>query len=238
MIYIIGDSHVSVFSGTDKTHDGQRHIQPEFGTCYTLTEGQLLPVINRFEQKIPYFCPIKIGSHTAYNSFNKIPKIERVISEYNIGKQDFIVFCFGEIDIRNHIGFQAQRQNITINQCIENCVDRYLEMILYFKNKGLDIYVYGPPASSVGWSHNLSVDFGNVVLRNEMTLFFTDDLEKKCNNYGISVISIAKEMMNKDGTTIHDYIVDDIHLSQKTMPLLLKKFDKLISETQRNQQTL
>ena len=36
MIYIIGDSHVSVFSGTDKTHDGLRHIQPEFGTCYTL----------------------------------------------------------------------------------------------------------------------------------------------------------------------------------------------------------
>jgi hypothetical protein len=116
-------------------------------------------------------------------------------------------------------------------------VDRYLETILYFKNKGLNIYVYGPPASSVGEPHNLSVDFGNVVLRNEMTLFFTHNLEKKCNNFGISVISIAKEMMNEDGTTIRDYIMDDIHLSQKTMPLLLEKFDTLICETQRNQQT-
>lgn len=228
MIYIIGDSHVSVFSGTDKSHIGGRHIQPEFGTDYTLTEGQLLPIINRFEQRIPYFYPIKIGSYTAYNSFNKIPKIERVIREYKITKQDFIVFCFGEIDIRNHIGFQAQKQNITINQCIETCVDRYLETILYFKNKGLNIYVYGPPASSVGWVHNSSRDFGNVVLRNEMTLFFTDNLEKKCNNYGISVISIAKEMMKEDGTTIHDYIIDDIHLSQKTMPLLLEKLNSLI----------
>ena len=74
MIYIIGDSHVSVFSGTDKTHDGLRHIQPEFGTCYTLSQGQLRPVINRFEQRIPHFCPIKIGSNTAYNSFIKLPR--------------------------------------------------------------------------------------------------------------------------------------------------------------------
>jgi hypothetical protein len=97
--------------------------------------------------------------------------------------------------------------------------------------------VYGPPASSVGWSDNLLKDFGNVVLRNKMTLSFTDNLEKKCNHHGISVISIAKEMMNEDGTTIHDYIIDDIHLSQKTMPLLLKKFDALICKTQHNQQT-
>ena len=60
MIYIVGDSHVSVFSGTDKTHDGLRHIQPEFGTCYTLSQGQLRDHINRFEQKIPFFCPIKL----------------------------------------------------------------------------------------------------------------------------------------------------------------------------------
>lgn len=235
MIYIIGDSHVSVFSGVEKKENGERHIQPEFGTCYTLTEGQLRPVINKFEQRIPHFCAIKIGSYTAYNSFNKIPKIERVIREYKISEEDFIVFCFGEIDIRNHIGFQAKKQNITINHSIENCVDKYLQTILFFKNKGFNIYVYGPPASSVGWSRNLSVDFGDVVSRNKMTLFFTNDLEKKCNSYGISVISIAKEMMNEDGTTIQDYIMDDIHLSQKTMPLLLEKFDKLICKTQNNQ---
>ena len=40
MIYIIGDSHVSVFSGTDTKEDnGERHIQPEFETCYTLNDG-------------------------------------------------------------------------------------------------------------------------------------------------------------------------------------------------------
>lgn len=231
MIYIIGDSHVSVFSGTDKTHDGLRHIQPEFGTCYTLTEGQLRPHINKFEQKIPYFCPIKIGSNTAYNSFNKLERIERVISEYKITNNDFVVLCFGEIDIRNHIGFQAEKQNITLNEAIEKCVDRYLETIVYLKNKNLNLYIYGPPASSVGWAHNLKVDYGNVVLRNQMTLYFTEYLEKKCSELGIQVVSIAKEMMLPDGTTNQIYIMDDIHLSQETMPIIKEKFNNIICKT-------
>ena len=40
--------------------------------------GQLKDKINKFEQKIPNFCAIKVGSYTAYNSFNKIPIIEQI----------------------------------------------------------------------------------------------------------------------------------------------------------------
>jgi len=228
MIYIIGDSHVSVFSGTDKTHDGQRHIQPEFGTCYTLTEGQLRPVINRFEQQIPYFCPIKIGSYTAYNSYNKLEKIERVIKEYNITPEDFIFLCFGEIDIRNHIGFQSEKQGIFVNQGIEICVERYLKTILHLKNMELNVSVYGPPASSIGWQHNWGVDYKNVKIRNQMTLYFTEYLKKRCSEFNIEVLSIAEKMILPDGKTNQIYIMDDIHLSQAAMPLLQEEFKNYI----------
>lgn len=237
MIYIIGDSHVSVFSGTDKTHDGQRHIQPEFGTCYTLSEGPLRSVINRFEQRIPYFCPIKIGSHTAFNSSNKIGKIERVISEYKITEDDFIFFCFGEIDIRNHIGFHAEKQGITVENAIEICVNRYLETILFFKTKKLKIGVYGPPASSIGWSHNLVTDYKNVKVRNNMTLYFTKYLKMKCEENEILFKSIAEKMILPDGTTNQSYIMDDIHLSQQTMPLILEEFNEIICKTKEFQLT-
>lgn len=224
MIYIIGDSHVSVFSGTDKQKNGIRHIQPEFGTCYTLKEGKLKSIINDFEQRIPFFCPIKIGSHTAYNSFNKIDKIERVISEYKITDKDFIVFCFGEIDIRNHIGFQAEKQKIGLEESIQICVDKYMKTILFFKNKGLNVSVYGPPASSVG--HR--VDYKDVVTRNYMTIFFTNFLKKKCEENHIRFFSVAEKMMLPNGTTDEKYIMDDIHLSQQAMPLILNEFKDLI----------
>ena len=78
MIYIIGDSHVSIFSGVDTMENGKMHIQPEFGYCYTLSQGQLRPTINPFKKNLVNFLAIKVGSHTAYNSFNKLPKIKQV----------------------------------------------------------------------------------------------------------------------------------------------------------------
>jgi lysophospholipase L1-like esterase len=226
MIYIIGDSHVSVFSGTDKTHDGQRHIQPEFGTCYTLTQGQLSPRINRFEQRIPYFCPIKIGSNTAYNSFNKLPRIEQAISEYKVKKTDYVFLCFGEIDIRNHIGFQSKNNGMSISENIKICVDRYMETIKYLKNKDIQVGVYAPPASSVGY--NNTPGYGDVVIRNSMTIEFNEYLKRKCDEEGVPFKDISKNLILSNGTTDQKYIMDDIHLSQQAMPFLLKEFSDLI----------
>lgn len=228
MIYIIGDSHVSVFSGTDKTHDGLRHIQPEFGTCYTLSLGQLRPLINRFEQRIPYFCPIKTGSNTAYNSFDKLPRIEQAILEYGVTEKDYVFLCFGEIDIRNHIGFNTDKQGISFEDGIKICIDRYLNTILYLKNKGINIGVYGSPASSVG--NQTPIDYGNVIFRNKMTLIFNSYLGDKCTENNIPFVDISKSLMLSDGTTDSKFIMDDIHLSQEVMPLLIEAFSKFINE--------
>jgi lysophospholipase L1-like esterase len=232
MIYIIGDSHVSVFSGTDKTHDGLRHIQPEFGACYTLKLGKLKEDINVFEQKIPYFCPIKIGSNTAYNSFNKLPRIEQVISEYDITDKDYVFLCFGEIDIRNHIGFNADKNGITFEEGIKICVERYVETIKYLKDKGVNVGVYAAPSSSVGGG--LAIDYGDVVFRNKMTIVFNEYLKTKTEELGIPFKDISKLLMLPDGTTDPKYIMDDIHLSQEAMPLIINEFSDIINEQTRN----
>lgn len=227
MIYIIGDSHVSVFSGLDYTDDGLRHIQPEFGSCYTLVQGNLKPVINKFEQRIPYFCPIKIGSHTAYNSYKKIDKINQVIEEYNITGNDYIFFSFGEIDIRNHIGFHVGSEYSTLDEGINNCVDEYFKTIIYYKNKNLKVGVYAPPASSIG--NNSPKDFGDVILRNKMTIQFNRYLKSKCTENRILFKDISHEMVLENGTTDQKFILDDIHLSQHAMPLLINKFSDIIN---------
>lgn len=226
MIYFIGDSHVSVFSGVDKTIRGTRHIQPEFGTCYTLSQGQLLPVISPFEQKIPYFCAIKIGSNTAYNSFTKLPRIEQAISEYDVKKTDYIFLSFGEIDIRHHISFQASKNNISISECIKLCVDRYIETLLYLKNKGWKIGVVAPPPSTK--INNSPQEHSNVIFRNQMTIEFSEYLKIKCSESQIIFKDFSKKLMLSDGTTDQRFIMDDIHLSQQAMPFILEEFSDLI----------
>ena len=97
-----------------------------------LSGGSLRPH-NVFEQRIPLFCPIKIGSNTAYNSINKLPIIEQAIYEYKVIKDDYVILCFGEIDIRNHIGENAEKMGITILESIKLCVDRYMLTVLELK---------------------------------------------------------------------------------------------------------
>ncbi len=227
MIYIIGDSHVSVFSGTDLTYDGLRHIQPEFGTCYTLSEGQLRTNVNRFEQKIPYFCPIKVGSHTAYNSFDKLDKINRAIEEYKIDKNnDYIFLCFGEIDIRNHIGYIAEETYTPINDTIIYCVDKYIKTLLSIKNLGYKVGAYAPPCSSEGYP--TTSGYLDVKSRNDMTLFFNKYLKEKCIENNLLFKDISTYLILSDGTTDPKFIMDDIHLSQEAMPILINEFKDIL----------
>lgn len=229
MIYIIGDSHVSVFSGTDATHEGLKHIQPDYGVQYWLINGEIQELVtkhNRFEQRIPEFCPIKIGSPTAYNSFNKLPMIEHAIEGYRVTSNDFVFLCFGEIDIRHHIGFHADIEGISIGSAIIKCVDRYFETIKYLKNKGINIGVYAPMGQSAIRGDNVYKD---VVFRNKMTIEFNSYLKEKCNVLNIPVIDISLQMILPDGTTNLIYLLDGHHLSQNAIPLLINEFKKCIN---------
>lgn len=225
MIYIIGDSHVSVFSGTDTmVINGQRHIQPEFGTQYTIKKGQFVPM-NKFEQRIPYFCPIKIGSNTAYNSYNKLPIIEQVIEEYEITKDDYIYLCFGEIDIRNHIG-QNSNRHFPIEEVIKECIERYIKTISHLVKTGLNIGVYGAIASSIGTPSLRG--FSDVVVRNKMTLRFNEILKTRCEDIGVDFRDISKKLMLPDGTTDERYLMDELHLGQLSMPIIKDEFKDII----------
>ena len=233
MIYIIGDSHVSVFSGTDKTHDGLMHIQPEFGTCYTLSQGQLRSVINRFEQRIPHFCPIKVGSHTAYNSFEKITKIEQAIEEYKVNENDYIFLCFGQIDVQNHLIPNSIKNNNTIVETIQICVDRYIKTLTYLKEKysNIKIGAYAAVATSIGCGYNPKISKSDSIKYNEITLLFNEYLKLKCEENGLLFKDISKQMLLEDGSTDNKYVIDDIHLSQNAMELINKEFEDIIWET-------
>ena len=98
----------------------------------------------------------------------------------------------------------------------------------YLKDKGINVGVYGSPPSSVG--KQLPIDYGDVIFRNKMTIIFNEYLGDKCNENDIPFVNISKSLMLPDGTTDQKFIMDDIHLSQEAMPLIIKSFSKYINE--------
>jgi hypothetical protein len=73
-----------------------------------------------------------------------------------------------------------------------------------------------------------SIDFGDVVTRNKMTIEFNEYLRVKCSESDIIFKDISKQLMLPDGTTDQKYIMDDIHLSQLVMPFILQEFSDLL----------
>lgn len=206
MIHCIGDSHSSVFSGNEE----MQPIWPDRSNDIT-----------------PYFKSYRIGPATAYQLANKKPIIDQILTL--VGPNDKVLFCFGEVDIRAHLIKQAQLEGKILEDVIVDCVNRYMDVVRYYKSNGINIVVWGPIAS---WNDSKPYlggpSFGTNLERNEVTHHFNAHLREQCNMSDIPFVTIFDFMLNSDGTTNADYLDDwqdcHIHLNQKAMPLIQEAF--------------
>ena len=108
MLICLGDSHSSVFSFEER-------------------------IISQWPKKdfkiFSKFKPIRIGPATAYNLESKIILLNKVLNRTLYFKNTYVMFCFGEVDIRAHLIKQAELQNKQIDIVIKDCVDRYINAI-------------------------------------------------------------------------------------------------------------
>lgn len=207
MIHCIGDSHSSVFSGEDV-------MQPVWPY--------------RASNLIPYFKSYRIGPATAYQLETKKNIIESLISSLNLTSDDKLMFCFGEVDCRAHLIKQSKIQNRPIVDIVVECVDRYIEAIKYYKKYNTDIVVWGPIAS---WSNEKPYDgpsFGTNEERNWVTFAFNVALQMRCLSEGFKFVTIFYNMIDEKMKT-NSYFLDDsgIHLTQKSMPIILNTFKQM-----------
>jgi hypothetical protein len=207
MIHCIGDSHSAVFGGKEE-------MQPTWP--------------EKSDDTTPYFRSYRIGPATAYQLETKIPLIEEIIRLNYSSENDYVLFCFGEVDIRAHILKQVNIKKRNYKDLVKECVDRYMSTILHFKNKGIRCIVWGPIAS---W-HPSKVyggpSYGNCLERNNVTKEFNEYIEKLCLVNGIGFISIFNDMIDENLITNPFYLDNwrdsGIHLSQTSMPLIIEKF--------------
>lgn len=206
MLICLGDSHSSVFSFEEK-------IVPQWP--------------EKDYHLFSKFKPIRIGPATAFNLNNKVNLLNKILNRTLYFSKDYVMFCFGEVDIRAHILKQSKLQKKDTSLIVKECVDRYIAAVTKVKPiRKLNKAIFAPIAS---WNVDKPYDgpsFGTNLERNKVTKIFNDYLENKCFEYNLVFVSIFEEMLNIDGTTNSIYLDDfgtGIHLSQRSMPLILKK---------------
>jgi len=215
MIFCFGNSHVSIFSGDDK----------------------MVPIWpNRSVDHLPWFCTFRLGAGTAYQAMKHIKEILAIVEgcPESVGfdkVKDTILLVFGEVDIRSHIVIQAEKQNRSIDSITLEVVDRFWEAIIFLKDKGFNVAVFGCVAGYVvpeggpgpPWPH-----VGTLVQRNNATRLLNDSIEDLCKMNNIPFVSVFEEMLEEDGiTTKIKYLDMDagcVHITTRMLSIVLWKF--------------
>jgi len=212
LIYCIGDSHVSFFSGINEI----QRVWP-----------------NKSQMILPFFKVFPVGQTLAYNliksnsSSHGREKIFTILKK-EIPKGSNILFCFGEIDCRAHLIKQSRIQKRNLSSIVEECVDRYFSAILDINNLGYKVLVWNvvPSTRLNKINNNMYPLVGNCKERNLVTVMFNKYLARKCNAIRIPFVFIYQNIIDKHGLTKMFYYMDGIHLSQKAMPMTLKAISR------------
>lgn len=218
-IIVLGDSHVNFFSGNEEL--SFIPIGKEINTCKNV----------RFSQ----FTPLHAGPCLAYNcnryqtTFAFREKVEYLCRSF-IKPHARILCCLGEIDLRVHVFKQAESQNRTYEQIVDDILAQYIQFLLRLQESGYQVACWGPIASQKD-NCPLDPEFprnGSETDRNLATAYFNHELSALCQKHDILFLSIFEQMITPDYRTLDEYLsADHCHLGQSAHSLARTEWEKL-----------
>ncbi len=184
---------------------------------------------------IPSFKSYRLGPVLAY-SLNELnsksggrEKLFELLKAIPQGSR--VLTNFGEIDCRVHLVKQAREQGRYIEDVVSECVDRYVSVLKEIKSD-FRVFAWAVVPSTLSES---SVDpryphVGTNLERNHATSLFNGFLKTRCEQEGIGFISIFDQLVDGKGRTRGKYFGDQVHLSQKAMPLAVEEIARKIPD--------
>lgn len=216
LIHCIGDSHVSFFSGEDR-------MQP----LWPVDSNQLIPIFKSY----------RLGPVLAYNLCKRRTRSggrEKLFSLLmnHIPPLSRILLCFGEIDCRVHLPKQVQMSNRLLNEIVRECVERYFSVVMEVKRLDYRLTLWNviPSTLQENTDHVEYAPVGGCMLRNDISRLFNDMLRQLASTEEIEFISIFDSLVDSNGMTDTSYYADEIHLSQRAMPLTLGEISRCMPE--------
>jgi lysophospholipase L1-like esterase len=147
------------------------------------------------------------------------------IHRANIKKTDAVIFCFGEIDCRCHVGKRAA----TYSQNVASTVDKYLNSISIYKaeNPHVRIAVFNvpPPAAQSMVAENPEFPFvGPDRDRVTYTVEMNGRLKANCDKLGLAFIDVVDDYSDQNGRLRHDLSDGTVHIDNPDFIITALRF--------------
>lgn len=202
--HVIGDSHVSLFSGRDA----------------------IVPVWNEpHEDLLPQFKTYRLGAMLAYNlATERHEGREKLFACIKtLPKNSKVLLCFGEIDCRAHIVKQANLQARRIGDIAGEVAERYF-LAIQEASKLAKVAVWGAtPQSAAEHSSNKFPTVGSMTERNIATWHFNLRLAQLCDDVAIPFYQIFGHIVDENMQSDEEYFLDSAHMNQKALPFALEE---------------
>jgi len=155
------------------------------------------------------------------------------IKRYGVGEGDMVVFVFGEVDVRCHIGKQRDEKQREEQEVIDSLASSYIAAIKSnMKNySSLKCVVMSiVPPSDKGF--NIAYPYYHTLAdRVKLTRSLNDNLRNKCERNGIYYLDIYSLFAKEDGS-LNESISDGIiHIHPKNNKIIKEKLIELIELT-------
>lgn len=209
MIYALGNSHSHFFTDS---HPGELQWGKKQTELFRSYSGNFHNPQYRH-----------VLAHKFHERF--FPYFVHPINSIEWKEGDYLMFIVGEIDCRWHFPKKVTTQNRSITDVLEEEMGYFFPSFLYCQENNYPVIGWGGhPSTTKG--HNDDPDnpiWGECLFRNEISLRWSDLLEKKCKDHGIPFISIVRDLIGPDGLTKMEYYYDDYHLKPEAMPFVIDK---------------
>jgi hypothetical protein len=135
------------------------------------------------------------------------------LPDLGVQEGEVVVFAFGEIDVRCHIGKQRDLGNRTLDQVIDDLVHSYLNTILLnrllYKDLICIVYSVTPPANS---DNPAFPSYGTLEDRIAISKKLNERLASACQQMGIEFLDVYHAYATNEGSLNMNYSDGGVHI--------------------------
>lgn len=220
-IHILGDSHVSLFTGDN--------VFRLTGVTESLEENHTHDKINNFRTYM--FDKLRAYHFTPESEY---PITRNLLSflEKKIPPPATLILSIGEVDCRGPILNKHHKSEETFENLVTNCVNNYLLGITYLVKQGYKVILYSPipncfiPIKDDNGSRtcplHLTIPEWNMSKLAAVVLF-----DKKIKESGVPVISLLNWILKERVCFLDKFWLDTIHLSKYALPELGRQLNAI-----------
>lgn len=136
-----------------------------------------------------------------------------LVTDYGVKEGEYVVYVFGEIDVRTHIGRIRDILNKPLDFILQDLVDKYLQVVLrnqgQSKSKSIIASVVPPSSLIVNPEYPF---YGSLEERVAIQQELNKKLEVACKEHGILFLNYAHYYANTNGSLNHTYSDGHVHV--------------------------